>query len=87
MRNSTLIVCGTIVVVALIAAFTLLVVAGHDSDIRALILLVGPYVSGLITSYAVNRQGKKTEDTVQHVKEEIKATVANGMPHSSDGTP
>jgi hypothetical protein len=83
-RERVIIICATVVLVTAIGAGTLLELYGKDPQLRGLLLLVGPPLSGLATSFVALSAGKRAEHKVDAAKDEITTTVANGMSHPDD---
>ena len=84
MNSRVIVVCGTVVIVTLVAAVTLLEAIGRDMQIRALLLLVGPYLSGFLTIVATEWKARQTRTEVIAAKDEIVSTV-NGAAHTGNG--
>lgn len=87
MRSNVLIICGTAIIALAICSATLLVLTGHDSELRVVALLLAPYLSGLLTLAGVELKGRRNDRVTEAAKEEIVHAVVNGAAHSGDSSP
>lgn len=79
MHEGVYVVCAAVVMVAAIAAVTVLEVTGHGAELRSLIFLVGPYVSGLATLLGVELRARSVKREVTEARQDIVTEVRNGQ--------
>lgn len=79
MRDTVYVICAAVVMVVAIAAVTVLEVTGHGEELRSLIFLIGPYVSGLVTLGGIELRGRSVKREVTEARADIVTEVRNGQ--------
>jgi hypothetical protein len=73
-KNNTIIICATVIVLWAITAATILVVTGNTGALRSAVIALAPIVPSLLTLLGINQR-------VKEVKEQTDAThemITNG---------
>lgn len=71
LKNNTVIICCTIIVLWAISAATILVVTGNYMSLRSLIALLSPAISSIAVLLGVNVRLKEAKDQVTAVSDKI----------------
>lgn len=71
LKNNTIVICGTVIVLWAISAATILIVSGNYMSLRSLIALLSPAVSSLAVLLGVNIRIKETKEQVTAVSDKI----------------
>lgn len=80
LKNNTIIICCTIIVLWAIAAVTILIVTGNYMTLRSLISLLSPVVSSLAVLLGVNVRIKEAKEQVSAVSDKISNGDATDAP-------
>ena len=71
LKNNTIVICSTIIVLWAMSAATVLVVTGNYMSLRSLVGLLSPAVSSLAVLLGVNVRIKEAKEQVTAVNDKI----------------
>lgn len=80
LRNNTIVICGTVIVLWAISATTVLIVTGNYMTLRSLVALLSPAVSSLAVLFGVNVRIKEAKEQVSAVSDKISNGDATDAP-------
>ena len=70
-KNNTIIICVTVIVLWAITAATILVVTGNTGALRSAVIALAPVVPSLLTLLGINQRVKEEKAEVETVHEKI----------------
>lgn len=70
-KNNTVIICGTLIVMWAITAATILVVTGNTGAIRSAVIALAPIIPSLLTLLGINQKIKEAKAAVDAVPHKI----------------
>jgi hypothetical protein len=70
-RNNTIIICATVIVIWAISAATVLIVTGNADVVRAAVLGLSPIITSLLTLFGLNQRVKEAKQEVEAVHQKI----------------
>lgn len=70
-RNNTIVICATVIVLWAITAATILVVTGNTGALRSAVIALAPIVPSLLTLLGINQRVKEAKNEMESVHKTI----------------